>query len=269
MGESTYQDPHLARLYDAAYADIEHLAPGPGGEPPQDAAFLLDLIGPPPKAVLELGCGTGRVLIPLAEAGHDVVGVDGSAFMLEQLARKAARLPRSVLDRLKWVEASWNDYELGAERFDAVVCPFSSFQRNITIEEQDRFLGLARRHLKPGGLLAIDAFFPDLARLASREVARHVIREFEVDGVPWLLHEAVVRYPARQSFEVCMEYTRADGSGHPVEHRFELTWFLPRELARMIAANGLALEGVLDGYEGGPVHDDSQHQVVVARRPQS
>jgi hypothetical protein len=167
--------------------------------------------------------------------------------------------------RVSWRQATWHDYDLGAESFDVVLCPFSAFQRNLTIEEQDRFLGLAREHLKPGGLLVIDVFFPNLARLAERREERHVTREFECGNEDWVMHESCVRYPASQKFEVRLDYEPAAG-GETVEQVFDLTWFLPRELERMVSANDLIPEAILDGYGGGPVHDDSARQVVVARK---
>lgn len=71
---------------------------------------------------------------------------------------------------------------------------------------------------------------------------------------------------AQQRFECLLDYQRADGTGEVVEQHFELTWFLPRELERMMAANGFELTGVVDPASGDELTSASKRQMVLARR---
>lgn len=266
MGYSTYTNPVHTEMYDKLHQDMDFLAVGPDGEAPQDARFYLDLIGKPPKNILDIGCGTGRVAIPLAKAGHHVTGIDVSAAMLNIAKRKIAELPADIQSRIKLVNTDWHDYNLN-ETFDAAVCPFTSFQRNLTIQEQDTWLQCVHKHLKPGiGKVIIDLFFPRLSRLADREELRHSNREFVIDGKQWIEHETVTRYPATQTFDVCLDYEPVDKTQPRIEHKFSLTWFMPREVERMLAANGFEDISILDGYSGELVHDDSNRMVVVGTR---
>ncbi len=110
--------------------------------------------------VLELGCGTGRVTLPLAAAGLDVVAVDRSPPMLGVLARKAAAAGLDGRIRL----AAFDMGRLGlAQRFAAILCPYSAF--GYLVEEEDRARTLARVQdcLAPGGVLLLDMFIPDPA----------------------------------------------------------------------------------------------------------
>ncbi len=113
----------------------------------------------------------------------------------------------------------------------------------------------------------IDMFFPDIARLSRREEPRHTKRTFEADGVEWVEHERISRRAAPQSFECVLDYERVDGSGDRIEQRLYLTWFLPRELERMVTANGFELVGVVDPATGEALTDDSKRQIVIARKP--
>jgi SAM-dependent methyltransferase len=105
-----------------------------------------------PGLVLDLGCGTGRSLIPLARRGFQCVGVDLSRPMLETLARKAAREGLSVAR----VQANLVELDGFADaRFDYVTCLFSTLGMIRGRENRGRLLGHAQRILKPGGLFVV------------------------------------------------------------------------------------------------------------------
>jgi SAM-dependent methyltransferase len=105
--------------------------------------------------VLELGCGNGRILLPLLEAGYEITGIDASAGMLAELRRKAAA--RGLVP----VVARMDTRTLGFDAaFGVVLCPYSLITYHVTDDDVARLLAGARRALRPGGRLVVDAFVP-------------------------------------------------------------------------------------------------------------
>ena len=105
--------------------------------------------------MLDIACGTGRILLPCLQAGVDIEGLDLFEPMLRTLRAKAAALGLSP--RLH--QADMSDFSL-PRRFRLVMIPFNAFIHNMTQEAQIRCLQLCREHLLPGGKLAFDTFFP-------------------------------------------------------------------------------------------------------------
>src|SRR5438105_2408836 len=124
-------------------------------------------------AVLELGCGTGRVLLPLARAGLSVTGVDASSAMLERCREKLAREPVPVRERVSLHEADVRQFQVrdsgtaGASGFPLAIAPFRVFQHLVSVADQVRCLETVRAHLAPGGRLVFDVFNPHFTKLTS------------------------------------------------------------------------------------------------------
>ncbi|UXN58757.1 class I SAM-dependent methyltransferase [Phyllobacterium zundukense] len=108
--------------------------------------------------VLEIGTGTGRISVPLAIAGNEVVGLDISPAMLERAAAKLADGPE-VGARLQLVEGDMTNFDLNRQ-FPLIVNTARSFQHLLTPSQQREALQCAHRHLKPGGHLVLDLFDP-------------------------------------------------------------------------------------------------------------
>ncbi|MGV3719663.1 MAG: class I SAM-dependent methyltransferase [Actinomycetota bacterium] len=138
---SPFDDP---ALYDRLFGDFDY-----GLEYYRDQARRAG--GP----VLDVACGTGRVLLPLLRDGMDVDGLDSSGAMLGAARSKAAAegyTPRLTL-------AEMHAFELG-RRYALVVIPFNSYIHNLTSDHQIDALRCCRQHLLPGGKLTFDVFFP-------------------------------------------------------------------------------------------------------------
>ena len=126
----------IARHYDELYAVMRN--------PSGDVAFYGELARASGGPVLELGCGTGRTLLPIAKAGLDCVGVDASPAMLAVLRQK------SPPPNLELVEARMESLELPNRRFRLVTCPFRAFSHLLDVESQLAALAAVRRQLEPG-----------------------------------------------------------------------------------------------------------------------
>ena len=115
--------------------------------------------------VLELGCGTGRVTIPIARAGGEVLGLESSARML-QVARRKYRAAGPLPGKLTWLRGDMRRFSLGRQ-FALAIIPFRGFLSLLSVEEQRRCLECVREHLAPGGRLVFDIFVPDLEMLTD------------------------------------------------------------------------------------------------------
>jgi ubiquinone/menaquinone biosynthesis C-methylase UbiE len=216
--------------------------------------------------ILELATGTARAAIPIAQAGHRVVGVDYAKDMLEIAHRKRDAV--GLGDReLTLVHNDVLKLDL-KERFDVIAIFFNTFLGFTTLEQQDRLLQVVRRHLKPrGGIFWLDVFQPNLALLAD-DVSKGI--DATIFHVPSLNRTVFVnvdvrRDPAKQLQRVTFNYRWHDV--HGVEHKqrtdFDLTFIFPRELQILLERNGLRVEKMFGDYDGEPLDADSPR--IIAR----
>ena len=146
-----------AKHYDAAYSVKDDLV---------DRDFYLDLANEYGGPVLEFGCGTGRITLPLARQGIDVTGMDDSHSMLEVLRTKFAKESADVQRRMRVVEGDFRTHYL-EDQFSLVVIPFRPMQHMYTTEDQLAALKNAKRHLADDGVLAFDVFNPNFAKILT------------------------------------------------------------------------------------------------------
>lgn len=155
---STATDSYLisAKYYDGAY--IKDLS---------DANFYVDLAKEFGGPVLEIGCGTGRVLLPTARAGIEIHGLDNSRPMLDVLRENAGREIAAVQKRITLHTGDMRDFRLG-RTFPLVTIPFRPMQHMFTVADQVSALKSAAAHVAKGGILAFDVFYPKFERLPQK-----------------------------------------------------------------------------------------------------
>ena len=133
---------------------------------PDDLAFYRNRLPSPKATVLELGCGTGRVLVPLAEDCAYIHGVDLSPVMVAICQEKLAKA--SISDTRTRVQVG-DITRLNLSRtFDVIISPFRVFQNLETDAEVDGYFETVRKHLAPGGRCILTAFNPDRDRASMR-----------------------------------------------------------------------------------------------------
>lgn len=130
----------------------------------KDVAFFIDYSRRAGGRTLELGCGTGRVLIPTAAAGCDITGLDFSPYMLQKCREKLAEQPEYVRRRVKLIRGDMTDFRTG-EKYALATIPFRPFQHLMTVAEQKACLACISRYLKPRAKLIFDVYNPNPARL--------------------------------------------------------------------------------------------------------
>lgn len=110
--------------------------------------------------VLELGCGTGRITLPLAERDLAVVGLDLASNMLAAAQAKHAKASPEIQARTAFVRGDMTQFDLNHE-FDAVIAPFFGFSHLPRGGPRRKAMEAIARHLRPGGVAAIHAILPD------------------------------------------------------------------------------------------------------------
>jgi ubiquinone/menaquinone biosynthesis C-methylase UbiE len=133
-----------------------------------DVAFYLAQAQAAARSVLEIGCGTGRVTIPLAAAGVDITGLDVSASMLEEAKRKAD----SQGLRIDWVAADGRSFDLG-RRFALIMMPFNTLQFFRDSAALGQLFRCVKSHFGNEGRFVFDVFSPQVSLLAADPSARY------------------------------------------------------------------------------------------------
>ncbi len=253
--EFPYDD--WADIYDAVHAGLDH-----------DVDFYVAQSQASGGPVLELGCGTGRISLAIAEAGVDVVGIDISPRMIEAAQAKARR--RSLTERCIFQPGDMASLRL-ADRFPLIAMPFRSFQSMLTVEEQRQALTLARAHLAPGGLLAFDTFNPDVKALANDDLAAvpYHLRDVErADGGTLIIWAQNGWNPVEQVNDVRMIIEEVSDAG-VVERRlirdFEQRYTFRYEMEHLLELCGFVVEAVYGDFDGGPVTESAEDLVWLAR----
>ncbi len=248
----------LARYYDLEHADyVDDLA--------MHAGFAQATS--PGAGVLELACGTGRCLLPLAGAGHEVSGLDVSPAMLA-VARKGAA-DAGLAERVHLVHGDMRDFALGRS-YGYVFIALNSLMHLQTQAEQGAAIACAGRHLTADGRLLIDLFNPDVALpepVTEGQLYLHCLKTLPQGA--YLLHfqsPSVDRARQRISMANYYDEIAADGTVKRHVAPFTLRYLTAAELDLLIPAAGLALEGLYGSYDLDPFDTGSPRLIVVARR---
>ncbi len=237
----------------------------------QDVSFYRqlarELLGGPGR-ILELACGSGRVTSALLRDGHEVVGLDLSAAMLERAEARIARLGRSARSRATLVQGDVRDFALGA-RFPLVIMAFNSFEHLYTRVEVAACLARIRAHLDDGGRFAFDVQNPNLhwlVRDPDKRWARTVFRH-PTTGRRTAYSTNHVYDPISQIAVIRIYYDPVEpGPGEPSQV-IVLTQrkFFPAELEALVTQGGFAVDRRYGDFAGEPLTGAAESQLLVCR----
>jgi len=250
-------DPYseLPELYDLEHADFA-----------DDIDLYLQFASVIGDPILELGCGTGRILAPLAEAGHRVTGVDRSSTML---GRARIAIPGSSFrDRVILHEASMTEADLSpGGPFGLVIFSLNGLMHMPSAAEQRAALSAARRALDPRGMVVIDVLNPGAELLATFD--GRVLHEGSWerdDGSMVSRFSARTHAPAEQRIETELWYDIADASGRleRVRARFPMRYLVRSEIELLLEITGFVEWQLYGSYELDPYDDSSERLLVTA-----
>ena len=231
----------------------------------QDVAFYVEEARAARGPVLELGSGTGRILLPIARAGCTITGVDNSRPMLDRCRTRLRAEPADVQSRVTLQQHDVRDFDLGM-KYALITAPFRVMQHMTTIDDQLALLGSVARHLTPGGRFAFDVFNPYFAKLVEADgIEREDTPEQQLpDGRSfrraWRI--ARVRWVDQVSESELIYYV----DGKRYVQAFEMRWYLAAELRNLLARAGFRVREMYGDFARGAVIDGCPELVVVAER---
>ena len=256
-----------SELYDSFIADYYDESPVVSGRL-QDVAFYRDAVREFGDPVLELGCGTGRIMMALADAGKRITGLDLSERMLERAVKKRAALNKEARERVHLVQGDMTQFDLG-ETFRLVIIPFRPFQHLLEVRQQVDCLDCARKHLSPGGRLILDVFQTDAERMHDPVHMREtLVTEYNTaDGRQVKISERVAAFHrAEQINDVEMIFSVKHPGGR--EERLVFAWplryFFRYEVEHLLARCGFKVTAAYGNFDRTAIHDDSPEMIFVA-----
>ncbi len=252
----------VARFYDDEY-----------GRTRGDVDFYLERLASQRVrgAVLEPGCGTGRVAVPLALAGYGVTGFDRSEAMLRRARRRRLGLPPDARLRLRLSRQSMASFAF-RHRFGAAILAFSTF--NLLDDPDDRQECLRRLalHLEPGGLLLMDMVNAEAARRVTAAASPRPAGIFVTAARGHVVEKTVEERedPARRVTEVRYLYRQRRYDDDRIVGEVEVAFALARipraEVEAALYGLGFDVEAVFGDHAGHPVTPRSPRMIVQARR---
>lgn len=260
--------------FDAWAAIYDRVHPGLPGEAEFYIRQAADLHG----TVLELGCGTGRIAIPIARSGTPVVGLDISKTMLQRCDAKwraESAIPSSDSPLLRLVQADMATFEL-RETFSRIIMPYRSFMHLLRTSEQRKCLDRIAAHLETNGRFILNVWVPSAQYINAFSVHR-ANQEFTLianlqdeDTGEALEHYHTVRCKelTQQMIEEHL-FVSKDVQGQEVERKvlpLVRTWIGVREMHNLIAASPLEVVEVLGNFDGSPLQPDSTESIWILKR---
>jgi SAM-dependent methyltransferase len=236
-----------------------------------DVAFFVEAARQAGGPVLEVGCGTGRVLIPTARAGVNITGLDRSASMLAVCRERLRQAPEEVQARVSLVEADMRFFDL-QRSFALITLPFRPFQHLLSVEDQLACLQCLGRHLAPQGRLILDIFNPSLESLADQDFGRVLLEEPEFrmpDGRRVVRRHRVT---GRDLFnqvnyvELLYDVTHPDGRQEHLVHAFPMRYLFRFEAEHLLIRAGFEVTVLYADYDQKPYGSIYPGELVFVAR---
>lgn len=258
--DNPYDD--WAEIYDSVYSYVR-----------ADIPFYADLALASGGDVLELGVGTGRVALPTAALGVNVVGLDNSDAMLAAARRKAAAA--NLGGSLELARADMRDFDLRdangeRRRFSLIAIPFRGFLALMTVEDQTRALERVRLHLARDGRLAFNVFVPDPnMAMEQSDVPRHLADVSDpLTGAEYVLYQQTAYDFHNQTASVRTLIDELDGAG-AVRRRlyrdYQLRYAHRWEIHHLLTACGFEVEALYGDFDLSDFDESSEEMIWVAR----
>jgi SAM-dependent methyltransferase len=250
-------NPFVAQLYDQVV---------PYRERPDIDFFVEEAVesgGP----VLEIGCGTGRVLLPTARAGINITGLDVSTYMLDVCRQALASESTETQGKVNLVEGDMRDFDLG-RTFALVTSPFRPFQHLISVDDQLSCLDCVRRHLVPGGIFILDIFNPSLASLTADNIGQEIGDEPPFTTPDGVQVRRVHRITARdfhnqvQDVELIYYLNYPDGREERAVHAFPMRYLFRFEAEHLLARSGFEVLDLYADFNRTPHGSTTQSELL-------
>ena len=255
MSEALFD--RIARFYDYEQKEFT-----------DDIPFYVEYAKQCGGEVLELGCGTGRVLVPIAREGIKVTGLDVSQEMLN-IARKKTGKNESVMNNTTLIHGDMRDFNL-AKKFELIFIAFRSFQCLLSKRDQISCLKCVRDHLSDHGKFILDLFAP------RHDLLSQVRRKFDLGKFYDEENDVCVARRAEDVYDLAKQTLREDryyewtdksGTLQSRVWSFDLAYLFRYEAELLIEKCGLCVENVFGGFDRSAYDYVSGEQIFIAGRP--
>ncbi len=264
MGNGNFEKTIIAEIYDKYSSEFyDHHAKR------RDVQFYVNAAIESCGGALEIGCGTGRILIPTAKAGVRVTGLDNSKEMLKICREKLDGESADVRDRVDLVHADMRDFNLG-RKFSLISIPFGPFNYLVSADEQIRCLNRIKSHLNDSGILVVDLWYPNLRDLWESENGADIVHKktpFTMqDGrsVTWGIRNTSVDYN-QQIIQEEMFYNVVYPDGHKEKMVYPcpMRYFFRYEVEHLLARTGFELTSVFADFDKEPFGSKYPSEMVI------
>ena len=240
---------------------------------PGDSQFYVEEAVKAGSPVLELGCGTGRILIPVAQAGVDIVGLDRAPRMLEIAREKVCGLSQGTQNRIELVQGDMRSFML-ERQFNLVMIPFRAFLHLLTPDDQKQALWRIRDHLIDGGRLVMNNSDPRLESVVQQlnhpeaPLTKHADFVRPDSGNRVVVWNSIRYDPVTQVHSEDRIFEEIDGDGNVLSKTY--TPLIYRhiyryEMQHLLELCGFEVEALYGDFQRGPFRYGSE-QVWIARK---
>ena len=232
----------------------------------------LELVAPyiAGRDIFEIGCGSGRIAIPMAMSGLNVTGLDNSKEMLN-LCRIKKRKIGKTSGRLRLLNRDMSDFDLG-KRFDYIIMPYRTFMHMLTQAEQRSCLATVKNHLAPGGTFILDTWLPKPSSLNSLHGLGSIkpAGRFSIPGTPFnLVHYHCASFDESRQLlleEHMMQEVDEDGTVlRTVTLPLVRTWTTQREMQNLVQLCDFEVEAIFGDFDCNPIDESSRNMIWILK----
>ncbi len=254
----------VAEFYDSEYEHLRSIS--------KDVDFYVDCSRGTGGRTLELGCGTGRVLIPTAISGCEITGLDLSPHMLTKCQEKLDEQVAEVQQRVKLIQGNMTDFKT-CETYSLVTIPFRPFQHIVDLDEQKACLRCINEHLIPQGKLIFDIFHPYPPRLVYNNKYAEEIEDLPETQLPdgrklrrTNRMAAFHRNLQYNDIELIYYVTYPDGREERLVQSFPMRYFYRYEMEHLLELCGFRVVELFGDFEKSDFSIDSPEMIFFAEK---
>lgn len=247
----------IAHYYDLTHADLT-----------EDIDYILKLVGKTAVSLIELGCGSGRLLLPLARAGHHVTGIDNSAAMLARAQERLAAEPEAVQQRVSLIEADMTRFQTTTPPFTWAILPYNTFM-HLDSAQMSMALKQIARILGENGRLLIDLINPTALANTANDHLLTLENSFTDPQTGHLVVQQSSSHldETEQTLHITWLYDASPPAGGPVQRIIAQAAYhyrYPHQLELLLHDAGFSLLTLTGDYAGSPYNEESDRLLLLA-----